>query len=65
MTDEKYHECLRKLREGYKGKPHDPETRYDLEARLDQMLKSGSMTVVDADAEWQDFMHRDEVWLEF
>ena len=40
-------------------------TREELEARLDERLNAGEITPDEAEAEWQDRMHRDEVWPEW
>jgi hypothetical protein len=35
------------------------------ERDLDEKLKSGEITVEEAEAEYQDFLHRGEVWSEW
>lgn len=40
-------------------------TRAELEKRLDDDVQAGKMTAEEADAEWLDYMHKDEVWQEF
>lgn len=40
-------------------------TKEELEARLDRELAEGKITPEEADAEWLEFMHRNEVWAEF
>lgn len=40
-------------------------TREELEAKLERQLASGEITADEAENEWQDWMHRDEVWNEF
>lgn len=40
-------------------------TREELEAKLERQLETGEITADEADNEWQDWMHRDEVWNEF
>lgn len=40
-------------------------TREKLEAKLDRKLEAGEITADEAEMEWQDFMHRDEVWCEW
>lgn len=40
-------------------------TKAELEAKLDADLDAGKITVREAEAEWQDFTHRDEVWKEW
>lgn len=40
-------------------------TREELEAKLERQLEAGEITADEAEMEWQDFMHRDEVWNEF
>ena len=40
-------------------------TREELEARLDERVKAGLMTSEEADLEWLEFIHRDEVWDEW
>ena len=40
-------------------------TKQELERQIDADLRAGKITVEEADNEWQDFMHRDEVWQEW
>ena len=40
-------------------------TKEELEAKLDKELTEGKITIAEAEDEWQDFMHRDEVWQEW
>lgn len=40
-------------------------TLAELEIKLDTALAEGRMTAEEAEAEYQDFLHRDEVWQEF
>ena len=40
-------------------------TRAELEIKLDTALAEGRMTAEEADLEWLEFMHRDEVWEEW
>lgn len=40
-------------------------TKEELEARLDRELAEGKITPEEADDEWLEFMHRNEVWTEF
>ena len=40
-------------------------TREELEAKLEAQLASGEITAEEAEWEWQEFMHRSEVWTEF
>ncbi len=54
MTDEKYREQLKKLRNGYRGHPAATVTREQLEAELDSKLSLGLITVPEAEEEWQD-----------
>ena len=37
----------------------------ELEAYLDEKLANGEITVEEAENEWQDWMHKDEVWNEW
>ena len=40
-------------------------TKQELEAKLDADLASGKITADEAELEWQDFTHQDEVWQEW
>lgn len=40
-------------------------TRKELEAKLDAEVAAGEITPEEADQEWLNYMHRDEVWNEF
>ena len=40
-------------------------TKEELEAKLERDLASGKITADEAEAEWQDWMHRNEIWMEF
>ena len=40
-------------------------TKAELEAKLEADLAAEKITVDEAEAEWQDYMHRDEVWEEW
>lgn len=40
-------------------------TKAELERSLDRKLAAGEITAEEAEMEWQDFMHRDEVWSEW
>ena len=40
-------------------------TKEELEAKLEADLAAWKITVDEAEAEWQDFMHRGEVWEEW
>lgn len=39
--------------------------RKELEEKLQKQLDVGLITAEEAEMEWQDFMHRDEVWSEW
>lgn len=40
-------------------------TKQELEKTLDAKVKAGEMSADEAELEYQDFMHRDEVWQEW
>ena len=40
-------------------------TKCELEEKLEKELAEEKITAEEAEAEWQDFMHRDEVWCEW
>lgn len=40
-------------------------SRAELEEKLEADLAAGKITVDEAEMEYQDFMHRDEVWKEW
>lgn len=40
-------------------------TLEELEKELDEKVASGEMTTWEADMEYMDFLHRDEVWVEW
>ena len=40
-------------------------TKQELELKLQKQIDSGEITLEEAEMEWQDFMHRDEVWKEW
>ena len=40
-------------------------TKAELEAKLDADLAAGKITVEEAENEYQDFMHSNEVWSEW
>ena len=40
-------------------------TKEELEAKLQAKLDAGEITPEEAEAEWQEFMHRNEVWQEW
>lgn len=40
-------------------------TKQELEKALDSKVKAGKMSADEAELEYQDFMHRDEVWQEW
>lgn len=40
-------------------------TKEELEEKLQAKLDAGEITPEEAEAEWQDWMHRDEVWQEW
>jgi len=40
-------------------------TKQELETLLKQQLDEGLITADEAEMEWQDWMHRDEVWQEW
>jgi len=40
-------------------------TKEELEAKLQMKLDAGEITPEEAEAEWQEFMHRNEVWQEW
>ena len=40
-------------------------TKEELEARLQEQLDAGAITEEEAEMEWQDYTHRDEVWQEW
>ena len=40
-------------------------TREEFEAQLDAKVEAGEIPPEEAEQEWLDFMHRDEVWQEF
>jgi len=40
-------------------------TKEELEAKLQAKLEAGEITPFEAEMEWQDFMHRYEVWQEW
>jgi len=42
----------------------DSEKRM-LEEKLQRQLEAGEITADEAEMEWQDWMHRDEVWQEW
>lgn len=39
--------------------------RKELEEKLQKQLDAGLITAEEVEMEWQDFMHRDEVWSEW
>ena len=54
MTEQQYREQLKKLRNGYRGRPAATVTREQLEAELDAKLAAGLITAPEAEDEWQD-----------
>jgi len=40
-------------------------TTAELEKKLSRQLEAGEITAEEAEMEWQDWMHRDEVWQEW
>ena len=40
-------------------------TKQELEKTLDLKVQTGEMSADEAELEYQDFMHRDEVWQEW
>ncbi len=54
MNEQQYREQLKKLRNGYRGRPAAPVTREQLEAELDSKLAAGLITSAEADEEWQE-----------
>lgn len=40
-------------------------TKQELEKALDAKVQAGEMSADEAELEYQDFMHRDEVWQEW
>ena len=40
-------------------------TKEELEAKLEERIAKGDITIEEAEMEWQDYMHKDEVWSEF
>ena len=40
-------------------------TKEELEAQLDAKLEAGEITAEEAEMEYQDWMHRNEVWSEW
>ena len=54
MTEQQYREQLKKLRNGYRGRPAAQVTREQLEAELDAKLAAGLITAAEADEEWQE-----------
>lgn len=40
-------------------------TKEELEEKLDYQVATGLISKEEAEMEWQDFMHRDEVWQEW
>ena len=40
-------------------------TKQELEEKLQRQLEAGEITADEAEMEWQDWMHRDEVWQEW
>ena len=40
-------------------------TKTELEEKLNRKLEAGEITADEAELEWQDFTHRDEVWQEW
>ena len=54
MTEQQYREQLKKLRNGYRGRPAATVTREQLEAELEAKLAAGLITAAEADEEWQE-----------
>ena len=65
MTDEKYRECLRKLRSGWQSPPVPYKTRAELEEELEGKIATGEISSSEAEDIWQDWMHKDERWNEW
>ena len=69
MTEEKYREMQRKLRNGWRPAPapRTPAdmTRQEFENFLDAKIAAGDMTREEAGTEWLDWMHRDEGRIEW
>ena len=63
MTEEKYRECLKKLRNGDRGLPTADKTRAELEIELGTKLAAGLITSAEAEDDWQNWMNRNE-WRE-
>ena len=40
-------------------------TKEELEEKLDRELAEGKITPAEAEDEWQEYMHRNEVWQEW
>lgn len=40
-------------------------TKTELEQKLNKQLAEGKISAEEAELEWQDFTHRDEVWTEW
>lgn len=40
-------------------------TKTELELKLSKQLAEGKISAEEAEMEWQDYMHRDEVWSEW
>lgn len=40
-------------------------TTAELEKKLSRQLEAGEITAEESEMEWQDWMHRDEVWQEW
>ena len=40
-------------------------TKAEFEAKLERDLASGKITAEESELEWQDWMHKNEVWMEF
>lgn len=40
-------------------------TKSELEKKLEKQLEAGEITEYEAEMEWQEFMHRNEVWSEW
>ena len=40
-------------------------TKQELEKKLERQFEAGEISAEEAEMEWQDWMHRDEVWSEW
>ena len=58
-------ECVHCGHKLYAGTRKDAIDRWNLDARLRQKIKAGDITVEEAEMEYQDYTHRDEVWSEW